>query len=57
MLGCLVWRVSVAQSCEEPTRKSLSPGFIQGTGRVCSWGFGVGLFLGRAEKTLLQQPL
>lgn len=57
MLGCLVWLVSVAQSCKEPTRKGLSPGFSQGTGRVCSWGFGVGLFLGRAKKNLLQQPL
>lgn len=26
------------------------PGSSQGTGRVCSWGFGVGLSLGRAEK-------
>lgn len=57
MLGCLVWLLSVAQSCEEPTRRGLSPGFIQGTGPGCSWGFGVGSFLGRAEKTLLRQPL
>lgn len=49
MLGCLVWLVSVAQSCEEPAQKGLTPGFVQSTGRVCSWGFGAGLFLGRAK--------
>lgn len=44
------WAASFGPELQRATWKGLSPGFIQGTGLVCSWGFGVGLFFGQAEK-------